>query len=308
MEDFLNNLYSYDNFGIYLIIAIIVLVVLFFVILFFGNKDKKKREIEETKRLQKLSPDLFKLDETEQKLEVKPEEGLTQASVTEITPIVNNEPVINKEEEIKPLINNEPVAPIVPEQPVTPVINLENEAQPAINLAPVTPVQEPVNEPILTKVEQPELVINSEPEIKPVMTESLETPVSPSVEENKNEELAVPDFNFDDILNGVNEVKAEETPEVKMPEVKEEIVEPEVKEDVKLNKGPEIFSSVYVPESTAASFKEEKKVVVDDDIELDLPMLKSEEKKEIKEEIPNEPIVKDYDLNSIVGETYDINR
>lgn len=305
MEDFLNNLYSYDNFGIYLIIAIIVLVVLFFVILFFGNKDKKKREIEETKRLQKLSPDLFKLDETEQKLEVKPEEELAQVNVAEATPIVNNEPVINNEEEIMPLINNEPIAP---EEPINPVINMENEVQPAINLAPVTPVAEPVNEPVLSKVEQPELVINSEPEIKPVMTETLENPVSPVTEENKNEELAVPDFNFDDILNGVNEVKAEETPELKMPEIKEKIVEPEVKDDVKLNKGPEIFSSVYVPESTTASSKEEKKVVVDDDIELDLPMLKSEEKKETKEEITNEPIVKDYDLNSIVGETYDINR
>ena len=63
MDNFLNNLYSYDNFGIYLIIAIVILVILFFLILFFGKKDKKNRELEETKRLQKLNPDLFKMDD-----------------------------------------------------------------------------------------------------------------------------------------------------------------------------------------------------------------------------------------------------
>ena len=63
MDNFLDNLYSYDNFGIYLIIAIVILVILFFLILFFGKKDKKNRELEETKRLQKLNPDLFKLDD-----------------------------------------------------------------------------------------------------------------------------------------------------------------------------------------------------------------------------------------------------
>ena len=73
MEKFLDNLYSYENFGIYLIIAIVVLIILFFVVLFFGKKDKKIRELEETKRLEKLNPDLFKLDEPkkEDELEIK---------------------------------------------------------------------------------------------------------------------------------------------------------------------------------------------------------------------------------------------
>ena len=52
MEEFLNNLYSYEYFGFYLIVSIIVLVLLFIIILFFGKKDQKVREIEATKKLQ----------------------------------------------------------------------------------------------------------------------------------------------------------------------------------------------------------------------------------------------------------------
>ena len=70
MNEFMNKMYSYDNFGIYLILAIVILVILFFVILFFGKKDKKNRELEETKRLEKLNPDLFKDDSKEEKVEV----------------------------------------------------------------------------------------------------------------------------------------------------------------------------------------------------------------------------------------------
>ena len=42
--DFLEKLYSNENFGIYLFVIIASLIILFFVILFFGKKDQKKEE------------------------------------------------------------------------------------------------------------------------------------------------------------------------------------------------------------------------------------------------------------------------
>ena len=68
MKDFIYNLYSNDNFTLYLTIALVVLIILFFIVLFFGKKDKK---LQETQRLQKIA-DGFKEEKTEQKVEVAP--------------------------------------------------------------------------------------------------------------------------------------------------------------------------------------------------------------------------------------------
>lgn len=128
MDNFLNNLYSYDNFGIYLIIAIVILVILFFLILFFGKKDKKNRELEETKRLQKLNPDLFKLDDEKDKVESiqenKIEEEEIKPIINEEESIIDNGPTIidenisenNEVEEIKPILTKEEEKPLVIEE------------------------------------------------------------------------------------------------------------------------------------------------------------------------------------------------
>lgn len=128
MDNFLNNLYSYDNFGIYLIIAIVILVILFFLILFFGKKDKKNRELEETKRLQKLNPDLFKLDDEKDKVESiqenKIEEEEIKPIINEEESIIDNGPTIidenisenNEDEEIKPILTKEEEKPLVIEE------------------------------------------------------------------------------------------------------------------------------------------------------------------------------------------------
>ena len=42
--DFLESLYSIENFGIYLFVIIGILVILFLIVLFFGKKDQKKRK------------------------------------------------------------------------------------------------------------------------------------------------------------------------------------------------------------------------------------------------------------------------
>ena len=129
MDKFLNNLYSYDNFGIYLIIAIVILVILFFLILFFGKKDKKNRELEETKRLQKLNPDLFKLDDEKDKVESIQENKIEEEEIKPILTkeeesIIDNGPTIinenisenNEAEEIKPILTKEEEKPLVIEE------------------------------------------------------------------------------------------------------------------------------------------------------------------------------------------------
>ena len=143
MDNFLNNLYSYDNFGIYLIIAIVILVILFFLILFFGKKDKKNRELEETKRLQKLNPDLFKLDDEKDKVESIEENKIEE----EVKPIINEEESIkdtkpeiikenisenNEDEEIKPILTKEEEKPLIIEEEPIQIEEAKEEELPEI--------------------------------------------------------------------------------------------------------------------------------------------------------------------------------
>lgn len=256
MDKFLDNLYSYDNFGIYLIIAIVILVVLFFVILFFGKKDKKNRELEETKRLEKLNPDLFKIDNNEKESENKEENVIEE----EIKPIIN-EPVLESNEVVEEKIVE------------TPIVDLKAE-----------------NEPLLEKEEE-----------KPLIIEDEQEPVATQVENEPNEGLPIiPSFNPEEIIKDVEEIKLSEIKE----EPKEEIV-PEVKEEKPAIPNVEVFSSVYVPKEENVVNEE----AAEDDFEL--PALKAEAE--------NEPVVdsKDennansfssFDLDSISGESYDINK
>lgn len=256
MDNFLDNLYSYDNFGIYLIIAIVILVILFFLILFFGKKDKKNRELEETKRLQKLNPDLFKLDDEKDKVESIQENKIEEEEI---------KPIINEEESI---IDNGPT--IIDEN-----ISENNEAEEI--------------KPILTKEEEKPLVIEEEP-IK--------------IEEKKEEELPeIPAYNPSEIAKEVEEIK-EENKEV------EHINEPEEKVEKITTPNVEVFSSVYVPKEEIPKVEEEKLVIDNEDDEFELPALKTDE-----EELISEPqkqkennSFSSVDLDSIAGESYNINK
>ena len=305
MNEFMNKMYSYENFGIYLILAIVILVILFFVILFFGKKDKKNRELEETKRLEKLNPDLFKVDSTEEKLEV---------DSNNISPITNDVPTNN----------NEPVLPIVNDT----LVKEDNNIDIPTIKEEIKPVDLSESAPVLNKEEEKPLVFSPVEDIKidDIMTSNIEEnnmddikidePSSPLVsstinnfDDSDKEELPeVPEFNkesidldIDSLLNNVPEVKEEETPVLN--------VEPE--------KNVQVFSSVYVPEKS----EEEKSEVVntstdikpsvedlDDDEDFDLPQLKGheeEKKEEVKEEINVEPF-NTVNIDSISGETFEI--
>ena len=223
MDNFLNNLYSYDNFGIYLIIAIVILVILFFLILFFGKKDKKNRELEETKRLQKLNPDLFKLDDEKDKVESiqenKIEEEEIKPIINEEESIIDNGPTIidenitenNEAEEIKPILTKEEEKPLVIEE--EPLITEEKREEelpeiPAYNPSEIAKEVEEIKE------ENKEVEHINEPEekVEKITTPNVEVFSSvyvpkeeiPKVEEeklvidNEDDEFELPALKTDD--------------------------------------------------------------------------------------------------------------
>lgn len=106
--DFIYSLYQQDNFVLILAIILVVLVILFAVIYFWGKKDK---ELEETRKLQKIEVDTFKEEEKEIPLEVK-EEVVEEVKLTEEDANVTLfEPTIKEEEELP--ILEEVVKPIL---------------------------------------------------------------------------------------------------------------------------------------------------------------------------------------------------
>ena len=283
MEEFLNNLYSYEYFGIYLMISIIVLILIFLVILFFGKKDQREREKTATLKLQQINEEAFKEDSIEEKIEVN---NLTEDKLendTIIVPTIEDVPTINNEieEEIP-----EPILPVQEE-----VINNEN----IVEDIPVINNKEENKEisPLLEKVEEKPLVFNdfNLEEVPDIKLENI-TPI-PVVEEK--EELEVPEFNFDEIVKSVEETKKTEN----------------------YKRGPQIFSSVYIPsqkEETPKIEEPTKKIETTDNLGMDLPSLKKEpviennqqqEKQEDKIELP---MLNDYNLDELSGETYTINK
>ncbi len=273
MEAFLDKIYSYDNFSLYLTIAIVVLVILFIIVLFFGKKDQKERELEATKKMQQLDGiNGFKEENEPFKVEIPPQANV-DAIPNEVkieNETVNNEVNVNAQEPkedtiIMPVINNDEIelSPIEPEPISIPVVNEETPTladQPVFNVEP-----EPITNDILF-------------EPQPVFKQEVETPL---VFNEEPKEVDVPDFNLDDILNTAEEVKSEE-------------IKPEPKvEEVKTQPQPEVFSSVFAPKKS------------DDDLDMELPSLKQEE---VKPEEIAKPVLNDYNLDELSGETYNINK
>lgn len=102
-------------------------------------------------------------------------------------------------------------------------------------------------------------------------------------------EVDIPTFNFDEIVRGIEESKKEQPAPVKKEEV---------------NRGPEIFSSVYVKEKEELpTMKMETPEINDnDDIDLELPNLKKESSEPLEK-----PVLNDFNLDDLSGETYTIN-
>lgn len=272
MEDFLNKLYSYENFSLYLIIAIVVLVILFIIILLFGKKDKKEREIEATKKLEQLNVDNgFKETTEEVRVEVTPKENVLNED-TIVIPTISELP---KEE----IVTEEPK--VETEEPVVEEIKPIEETKEDLEKTVVNlPNIENDNDISINTLERPEINVNEDVYVSPILNEEVETPLF--VNEEVKEEIKMPEFNepeipvfnFDNAMNDVENVY--EVPNIE-----------EVKEDT--NK--EIFSSVFVPENKD-----------NEEEEIELPTLKKEVKKEEVGEL------KDFHLDDITGEIYKINK
>lgn len=288
MEEFLNQLYNYEHFGFYLILAIIILIVLFLLILFFGKKDKKEREIEATKKLQQINGDFVEEETVEE--EVK-EETLED---TIVIPSVDDMPLMNSVTD-----NNEIPEPVLPDELLESVQETLEEVNGLDNFdfsEQEIKIEEEEEQPILDRVEERDLVLGNTNVFANVFIE--EEP-----KEEIKEEISVPDFNFEEIKKEVEETKIEKT----------------------ISRGPQIFSSVYVPEKKVeveTPVVEPEVYEDDEELEFELPTLKSSVKKEetvveeAKEEQQTEetndeielPILTDYNLDELSGEVYTINR
>lgn len=287
MEEILTKLYSYKYFGSFLIIAIIALILLFLIILFFGKKDQKKREIEATKKLMQINEDTlndqFVLEETPK----TEEEHLENDTI--IMPSINNIEEDNnvvvdnsiKEEISEPILpTNEEVSSPNNLVDDTPIINLNEQESfkveensevvevPKIEYPEFTTV-DISSEPVLHKEEEKPFVFN---DIQEVKTEVKPIP--------KKEEVSVPEFNYEEIMRLAEEVKKDEN--IELP---------------KMEKGPEIFSSVYAPEK-----KEEVATDNNKEEDFELPTLK----KDVQEEKIEVPKLNDFNLDEISGESYNI--
>lgn len=310
MEEFLNKLYGYEYFTTYLIIALVVLIVLFFIILFFGKKDQKKREIEATKKLQQIQEeDAFREEfEKGEKLEtpIKDEEQKLENDTIMVPTIdsiqlqdkENNEQSVDMNEKID---IGEPEIPDIEQMTFGPSPEeVDNIKEESLNTMEALHNEEPsielnkenqlIEAPILDRIDEKPFVFNEEEslEIKEepsnLFSEQIDNEFKEEVVEKvamSKEENVVPNFNFDDVLKSVETAKSEEA-----------------------HRAPEVFSSVYAPSKD--DIKNTQESVSNDDLDIELPSLKKKidvEKNEI--EVPK---LNDYNLDSLAGETYTINK
>ncbi len=336
MKEFLDKLYSYENFGLWLMISIIILVLLFIVILFLGKKDKKNREIEATRKLQQLNDENAfkeesKVDTVETK-EVKQEEPVVNLNDKPLeAPLINNVEV-----------NNVEVKPEVPVQEEAPIISLNELDKKNEELNQNNEITKEFTAPILDAIQEeiklPDIEISNANEVNnnndniemPKINETNNINVEmPKEEIDKTLEMPLL-FNEEAELNVgmqdnnnkevVNDTKEEILPEIKVPEFDLDSVINEITQEIKIPQGNrEVFSSVYTKEEN--NNKEEEmevtlpelknvndraKAPTSDELDFELPTLKKEyTEKEEKLEIPK---LNNYNIDNISGEYYNINR
>ncbi len=227
MKDFIYNLYSSDNFTLYLTIALVVLIILFFIVLFFGKKDKK---LQETQKLQKVA-DGFKEEKTEQKVEVTAEK---KDDTVLVKPM--DEPAFDDLSEIA--TQTTPVEAVSEKTMVAPTVESEEKLEEVVKEEDV--ITEPANVEVTTM--EPEGEMKEDVNIPELHFDEL----SASLEKE-----------LTDLENIKNEFQNITLPEIeKQEEPKEEVKkEPEVNR----NNNPQIFSSVFVnpkaPEENTAEFE-----------------------------------------------------
>lgn len=252
--DFLNTLYSNDNFGIILFITISILVLAFLIVLFFGKKDQKERKLAETKSLE--------INNT-----------LSQNAFTDDQPTVQ----LN----IDPEVFERPKAP-VPE----PIIETPNVSDNDFNPEPYQEESFQMEEPFENPIPAPEITpVIEEPVLPPKMdfdfdaladsiSKELESISAPQKEEKQEEPSYEPKLETTPIFEPVKSTPIE-TPIVELesepitPVIKEEEEKVPVFETVEKPKmpSPNQFSSVFVnkkKETMPADIYEPVKPVIEE--------------------------------------------
>ena len=299
MEELLNKLYSYEYFSVYLIMSIIVLIILFIIILFYGKKDKKKREIEATKKLQQINgEDAFKEESEMEKVEVNNMqeqlendtiivpaiEDISENQLENETAVVNEIPEPIKVEEKEEIENTFPNLDAISPNEIT----IDNNEEEPIKFGNVELNDEEKTSPIFERIEEKPFVFNETEDNysqnNATEEETKEEKEESAIELTPVEEVEAPVFSFEQIARNTEELKNEEAV---------------------VNSGSEVFSSVYAlpkedVEPIAVPSKEE--------LDFELPMLKKEAKEEDKKEEVEMPVLNDYNLDELSGETYTINK
>ncbi len=215
MTDFLEKLYSIENFGIYLFVVIGILIVLFLIILFFGKKDAKKR-----KELEKEKKDTVKEESTplfqEAGEQVKVEAPVVTPPAVEEDPLSTVNQVLNENNFVETQVTNEVLNENLTVEPEIP--KEEKEFDFDALAAAISKELESIE-----KTEE----VNPIKEEKPVLPKEEEAPLRYQVFEPVQEK------------NSENHVAI---PETSQTVVKEENVEPVKPKPVM----PKVFSSVYV--------------------------------------------------------------
>ncbi len=307
MEDLFNKLINNENFGLWLMIVIIGLVLIFLVILLLGKKDKKEREIEETKKILQINDEnAFKEENTNVALETPqiPSEQVIADNKVEL----NSEPLTNDNEVIAPVITNDSettslddLLKINNEESTAPLMNNTNKES-------VYKLENPVNDEKVEKAPVPEinslnsLINNDSKKEEPILNDTVTPLLSDNVEE----------------LNVFNNDNFSSLPEVEIPNIEDDLKEEASNiPDFNLDNIIDDITSELSKPTTDEVKPKEVNVPTKDELEFELPKLKEEYQVKEMPKSDNEALVKedkievpklnDYNLDSISGEFYNIN-
>ncbi len=224
-------------------------------------------------------------------------------------PNLENDTIIVPTLDINESLNN-----VAPATSVNQMNNEVPSVEPIINI-PENTIVNPVNEAnnlnaTINRIDNPNVMSNPMPTFEAPKVEDMprmdipEMMEMPKVGEEEGQPILAKEeeqpFNF-----GTSEVKAEETvdapslasvPEFNFDSIVQKVNEPQ---NVEIPKEREVFSSVYTPETQKEESIEMPSIKEEDEEDIELPTLKKE---------VEDAKINDYNLNDLTGEFYTINK
>ncbi len=283
--EFLEKLYSNENFGLILVILIIALIILFFIVLFFGKKSSKKsvnEEIKQPENINNMNNELLNQTASTPLVANSPQQAFKETSEDQKVEVI---PMMNEPEPLKTM----PSAPVDIAENIPTVENslLNEEPKEPDNLTETVDIDKEFDFNALAEAINKELESIKEPnkEVAPEENIVKEEP-KPVIEEKP---FAFPNF---------EQIKPDAIPEEMVPSKKEE-------EQVKPRTAmPTVFSSVYVNRNN-----EEKKAEQPVKPKIELPKRVDLPKR--ADVLPKEEAKETFTINSVLDnaeETYEIKK